>query len=326
MERLGKGKSVIALPKDFVVIDTETTGLDFDYCSLIEVSAIRYKDDTPVSTFSSLIKPPLEEVWSLDDGDNGTWIERYVDEFITELTGITNEMLASAPTKDEVIPTFLDFVQDSILIGHNVSFDINFLYDASMNVCGRPLQNDHINTMRLAHKVFPDLDHYRLADVAAICEVDQARAHRGLVDCETTAQCYLKMKRQILSTMSEDDFVRLFRKKRNACSYTDYIDSISLDELEKSDDSPILGKTVVFTGTLERMARKDALLLVAKLSGIPADSITKKTNLLVVGNGEFAASVKEGRTGKMKKAEALALKGYDIQIISENAFFDLISE
>ena len=81
---------------------------------------------------------------------------------------------------------------------------------------------------------------------------------------------------------------------------------------------------MVFTGTLERMPRKEALAYVAKLGGIPADSLTKETNYLVIGNGEFVASVKNGKTNKMKKAEAMALKGLDIHVVSESAFFKMV--
>ena len=54
-----KGKSIIALPSDYVVIDTETTGLDYDYCNLIEVSALKFKDGKYVDNFTSLIQPPM---------------------------------------------------------------------------------------------------------------------------------------------------------------------------------------------------------------------------------------------------------------------------
>lgn len=321
MERHDRGKSIIALPDDFVVIDTETTGLDFDCCDLIEVSAIRYRNNTPVGQFSSLVKPPMETPFR---GENGEVVTRYVDQFITDLTGITNEMLESAPSKEEVIPAFLDFIEDSILVGHNTAFDINFLYDAAVETTGVTLKNNYINTIRLAHKEFPGMEHYRLSDVAAACEVDQKNAHRGLADCETTAQCYLKMKERILSRMTEADFKRLFAKK--VLSYKDFIGKIDSSDFTPDSDNPIFGKTVVFTGTLEKMVRKDALLLVAKLGGIPSNTITKSTNFLVIGNGEFAASVKEGHSKKMKKAEKYQLSGFDIQIISENAFFELIYE
>ena len=98
----------------------------------------------------------------------------------------------------------------------------------------------------------------------------------------------------------------------------------TVDEID--DTNPIYGKTVVFTGALSSMGRKEALQIVANLGGIPADSITAKTNYLVIGAADFVKSVKDGKTTKMKKAEALRLKGADIATISETAFFDLIAD
>lgn len=72
------------------------------------------------------------------------------------------------------------------------------------------------------------------------------------------------------------------------------------------------------------MTRKDAMQIVVNLGGNIANSITKKTNFLVIGSEEFASTVKDGKTNKMKKAEEYILKGTDISIVSENTFFDLI--
>ena len=73
------------------------------------------------------------------------------------------------------------------------------------------------------------------------------------------------------------------------------------------------------------MTRKEAFQEVVNQGGIPSDSLTKKTNFLVVGNKEFAKSVKDGKTSKMKKAESYRLKGEDIAVISEGSFFDMFS-
>ena len=66
--------------------------------------------------------------------------------------------------------------------------------------------------------------------------------------------------------------------------------------------------------------------IVADLGGINADNITKKTNFLVVGSEEFASSVKNGKTTKMKKAEGYILKGCELSIISESTFFDMVNQ
>lgn len=312
-------KSMIALPADFVVLDVETTGLDYDENDIIEIAAIRYIDGNRADSFSSLVKPPVKSYYE-PDGDLPQ--TQFVPEFITELTGITNEMLDTAPALNEVLPAALKFIGDGLIVGHNVRFDVQFIGKAAEDQGLKTFCNSYIDTIRIARKVFPGQKHYRLPDVAKMCGVPQVIAHRALSDCEVTAVCFWNMRESILQKMSEESFVALFGK--NASSYRSFIKGLDIDSISPDESSPIFGKTVVFTGTLERMVRKDALALVAKLGGIPSDSLTKDTDYLVVGNGDFVKSVKNGKTGKMKKAESFALKGTEIQVVSEDTFFKII--
>lgn len=319
-----KGKSLIALPSDYVVIDTETTGLDYEYCSIIEVSAVRCSGGSVVDKFTSLVKPePVTTYYPCRNDGAGEWVTRYVDQYITDLTGITNEMLAEAPEPEEVMPKLLDFLGASVLIGHNANFDVNFLYDAAMDTCGKPLANDFIDTLRIARKVFPDLKHHRLSDVAEACGVTGEDAHRAEADCMTTAGCYEHMKSRILQSETESDFQHRFMKSTD---YADGLRNITATVEQIDDTNPVYGKTVVFTGAMTTMSRKEGFQLVANLGGIPADSITKKTNYLVIGGEEFASCVKNGKTKKMQKAESYQAKGEEITILSESAFFDMISD
>lgn len=315
-----KGNSIIALPSNYVVIDTETTGLDYDYCDIIEISAIKYSNGNIIDKFTSLIKPHMYYVYDQDGNEK----EEYVDEFITQLTGITNDMLAIAPNPETIIPQFLAFVDNSIIVAHNANFDVNFIYDAAQEKCGTVFGNDFIDTLRIARKVFPELKHHRLSDIASACNIDQSKAHRAEDDCLVTAQCFEYMRNLVLSKSSEEDFQNLFKRYKQ--SYSDMLAQMNATIEDIDDTNPLFGKTVVFTGALSSMDRKDAFQLVLNLGGVPQDSITKKTNYLVIGNSDFARSVKDGKTTKMKKAESYQQKGADILILSENTFFDLISD
>lgn len=84
--RKGKGKSVIDFPSTYTVLDIETTGLDPRYCEIIEISAMKYSSGQNIGTFSTLVKP-----------------SEPIDEYITSLTGITNDMLKSAPDISETM-------------------------------------------------------------------------------------------------------------------------------------------------------------------------------------------------------------------------------
>lgn len=92
------------------------------------------------------------------------------------------------------------------------------------------------------------------------------------------------------------------------------------------ENHPLFGKVCVFTGTLEKMQRKEVMQLVADLGGIPGDNITKKTNYLVLGNNDYCKTIKDGKSTKQKKAEKLILDGADLQIIPEEVFYELVLE
>lgn len=317
-----KGKNLLNLPESYIVIDIETTGLDYNRCHIIEISAIKFLNGAQVDSFSSLVQPPLCEFWyPTENPDQYHVVEGYVDSFITELTGITDEMLSSAPSLAEVMPKFLNFIGSSILIGHNVNFDVNFLYDAALEECNVPMRNNFVDTMRLARKVFPKLEHHRLADVAEACGVKIETAHRADVDCATTASCYAYMRSEILKDTTESEFI-----KQHTYNYARELSSVSASTNCIDPTNPIFGKTVVFTGALSSMSRKEAFQVVADLGGTPNDSVTKKTNYLVIGTDEYAQSVAKGKTNKMLKAEQYQAKGLEILTLTEASFFDMIAD
>ena len=304
-ERKEKGKSLIAFPEKYTVIDIETTGLSPAWDEIIEIAAIRYEKGSKIDEYFTLVHP-----------------ENDVDEYITELTGITNEMLADAPTINECIGTFSDFVGESILVGYNVNFDVNFIYDNMVQYLGKPLSNDFVDVMRIARKELPELKHHRQADVVDFFNIHIDRAHRAQNDCEACNSCFVALKEHIIAGGTTlDDFCNLLSSKHGKHANDIKATSTAFDESQ-----PLYGKVCVFTGVLEKMTRAEAMQLVVNLGGIPADGVTKKTNLLILGNNDYCKTIKDGKSGKQKKAEKLILDGADLQVIPEQVFYDMLTE
>lgn len=299
--RTEKGRSLLIDLSDYIVLDLETTGLDPKYDSIIEVAAAQIHNGEIAKTFQSLINPGFE-----------------ISGFITELTGISNDMLTTAPVLEQVFPKFLDFVGDSIVVGHNVNFDVNFIYDNCMCLFEKPFQNDFIDTMRLSRRLFKKERHHRLTDLISRFEIADSVEHRALSDAIMTYQCYEYMKKYIQDRRI--DFSSLLSFKKGACAKDILPTSTEFDET-----TPAFGKCFVFTGVLDKMSRSDAMQAVVNSGGVCADSVTRKTNYLVLGSFEYSSSVKGGKSTKQKKAEKLKIDGFDIDIISENVFYDLIS-
>ena len=306
--RPGKGTSLVCFPSDFVVFDLETTGLSPSFDEIIEFAGLRVRGEKVVERFSTLIKPNYP-----------------VSDFITDLTGITNEMLDGAPSIESVIAEIKDFIASDILVGHNVNFDINFLYDAIAQFQSEPLSNDFVDTMRLSRKVLPDLQHHRLSDIAAALGVSHENAHRALCDCTATFDCYYALKQRVLEKMTEEEFCSSFKRRRVKYDYNN-LKNISTEKGDFDETHPLYHKYCVFTGTLEKMTRAEAAQLVVDLGGYCENTITKKTNFLVLGNNDYNPLVRGGKSNKQKKAEAYILAGQDIEIVPESVFYDLVGE
>lgn len=300
-QRPDKGRSIISAPETYTVIDIETTGLDSRYCEIIEIAALRYSGGSLIDSFTTLVKP-----------------ESPIDEFIMQLTGITNDMVQDAPAIASAAKSFYDFIGSDTLIGYNVNFDINFLYDVIQESCGLSLTNSYIDVMRFARKLLPALKNHKLATVAAHYKINST-AHRSYVDCETTNACYQLLLSDATTQYGNfDAFADSFKRSQLRAS------DISATTDTFDENHPLYGKVCVFTGALEKMQRKDAMQLVANLGGKCADNVTAKTNYLILGNNDFCSSIKDGKSNKHKKAEDLILKGKDIEILSENVFYDMV--
>lgn len=303
-----KVKSIISFPNTYVVIDVETTGRSPSYDEIIEFAAVKICTDKITDSFSSLVRPT-----------------RTVSSFITGLTGITNEMLTTAPDISSVLPKFINFLGDNILVGHNINYDINFINASTKKYNLQPLTNDFVDTLRIFRKLHPELDHHRLMDLSNIYNIDYSDAHRSLADCEITYKCFCALAKEVIEKYkTTEEFIKCFKatnlshklRASDILSNTDVIDS----------DNPLSGKTFVFTGTLGRMSRREAMQIVVNHGGINGDNVTKQTNYLVLGSIDYCASLNGKKSTKHKKAESLALAGQDIEIISEDVFYDMISE
>ena len=281
--------------------------------NLIEIGAIKYSNGKVVEKYHSLVQP-----LAYDDGT-------FIDEFITKLTGITNDMLAKAPKTEDEIKAFAEFLGDNVIVGYNVSFDVNFLHDNFMEHLNRPMTNDYIDAMRMARKLYPDLAHHRLRDMVDYFGLTNEQAHRSLSDCVATALCYEKLHEEALKQYESDEaFIKAFVRSYGGHSVR--ATDIKGDESKVNIDSPLYNQRCVFTGKLEKFTRKEAMQIVADLGGINEDGITKNTNFLILGNNDYCKTIKDGKSTKQRKAEKYKLSGQNIEIVPETVFYDLLGD
>ncbi|HKZ26313.1 MAG TPA: DEDD exonuclease domain-containing protein [Rubrobacteraceae bacterium] len=168
-----------SLPLDeapYVIFDVETTGSSAKKGAITEIGALKAVRGRVVDEFATLVNPG-----------------RRIEPFVVRLTGITDRMVADAPSAAEVMPLFEEFVEGCVLVGHNVQFDCSFVTAAREKSGFLPLPNLVLDTLKLARTLVPGLRRYRLASLVSHFGVRAAPNHRALADAAATAEVFLKL-------------------------------------------------------------------------------------------------------------------------------------
>lgn len=160
----------------FVVVDLETTGTRPGLGKITEIGAVRIEGLCQVAEFETLVNP-----------------QRPILPKVIEITGITPRMVAGAPRIEEVMPHFLDFLRDAVIVAHNALFDLSFLNYELTRLKGRRLGEGAIDTVLLARQMAPGLPNYRLGTVAYALGSPVASCHRALADAQATAHVFLTL-------------------------------------------------------------------------------------------------------------------------------------
>ena len=158
--------------KSYVCFDLETTGLDPLYNEIIEIGALKVRDGKVAERFMEFIHPQEE-----------------ISPMITNLTGITNEMVANARPADAVISDFLEFCENDVLIGHNVGFDYSFMKSGASNL-GLTFEKFGIDTFKIAQRTLKSLPSKSLSSLCEYYQIENKAAHRAYYDALATAKLY----------------------------------------------------------------------------------------------------------------------------------------
>jgi DNA polymerase III epsilon subunit family exonuclease len=162
---------------DFVVVDVETTGAKTPPSRIMEVGAYRVSRGRIVAEFHSLVNPQAS-----------------IPPFIARLTGISDAMVREAPLFADIAHTWLDFLEESVLVAHNAQFDVRFLnHEIARIFPGRRMINSHLCTVKLSRSVFPGLLNYRLHTVAEHFTIPILNRHRAADDAHATAEIFIRM-------------------------------------------------------------------------------------------------------------------------------------
>jgi DNA polymerase-3 subunit epsilon len=179
----------------FCVLDLETTGGSPATCEITEIGAVKYRSGELIGTFQTLVDPGLP-----------------IPPSITILTGITQAMVIDAPEIAVALPSFLEFIGDAVVVGHNVRFDLSFLNAAAMRLGYGRLDNKSTDTAKLARRlVRPEVRNLRLQTLAAHFRSPATPNHRALEDARATAHVFhaLLERAGSLGVTNLDDLLQL---------------------------------------------------------------------------------------------------------------------
>lgn len=158
----------------FVVFDLETFGLNSHKNEIIEIGAIKLKGTRIIDTFSSFVNP-----------------NKIIPKKISELTHITQDMVDNAPTIEGVLPKFLEFTKDAVMVAHNSAFDMGFIRRDAKKYLGIDYKPAVIDTLQMARDLYPDLKGYNLDRLNKTFKLSLENHHRAIDDAQSTAKLFI---------------------------------------------------------------------------------------------------------------------------------------
>lgn len=270
--------------KTYVVFDIETTGLSNFTNKIIEIGAVKIKNDKIVDLYQEFVNP-----------------KEGLTEFISELTGITNDMLVNAEEIDKVLPRFLEFSKDSILVAHNADFDMGFIIENAnkLNINFKPI---FIDTLYLARAIRPDLKNHKLNTLAKEFKVSLLNHHRASDDAKATAEIFIKMIEELKNKNIEID--KDINKLQSDFSKSNHKEYQTLIYVKNKKGLKNL-YTIVSKSNLEYFGREP---------GIPENILKNYQDGLLLGTGNYKS-----------KLFKLASLGYSNEILEkELSLYDFV--
>ncbi len=280
---------------EFVVFDIETTGLSNRTCGITEIGAVKVKNGEVLARYNTFVNPEMP-----------------IPADVVELTGITDEMVKDARVIKDVLPEFLDFVGNRLLIAHNADFDIGFIRVAAKNN-GLPFENAYLDTVALSRHLNTDLKNHKLDTLAKYFNLGEFNHHRASDDAEMLAMIYFKMQEKMQAAE-----IRNFRDLQNDMSAA--ADPLRLPPYHQI----LLVKNKAGLKNLYKLVSYGYLDYYRKVPRVPKTVLEKHREGLIVGSaceaGELMRAIIDNKPESENEEIAKFYDYLEIQPISNNRF------
>ena len=292
------GSGDAGLDDEYVAFDLETTGLSSAKDEIIEIGAVLMKNGEEIDRFQTFVDPQMK-----------------LEKRITDLTGITDDMLRGAPKIEEALPAFLSFVSKRILVAHNADFDTGFIRSACKKL-GLPYSYTSVDTLVLSQNLMPQLNKHKLDIVSNALSLPDFNHHRAADDART---CGLIMAR-FCQMLSERGVQRISQIND---------DMTSLRSVARLNDRHtrhiiLFAKNQLGLRNLYHLISDSNLKYFKRVPRIPKSELMKLREGLIIGSaceaGELFQAVINGKSDDELKRIASFYDFLEIQPISNNSF------
>ena len=296
LTEIAPGAGSQSLDGTYVVFDLETTGFSPIQDKIIEIGAVKVERGVITERFSTFVNPKIPIPFK-----------------ITQLTSITDDMVVDAETIDVVLPKFLDFIGDAVLVAHNAGFDVSFI---EQNCRYQEIEREFISldTVALARVLLPTLSKYKLNVVAKALNISLENHHRAVDDAGATAEIFVR-------------FVEMLKEREiDTLKELNQFGSMNPDAIRKlpSHHAVILAKNESGRVNLFRLVSMSHLQYFSRMPRIPKSEFLRYREGLIIGSaceaGELFQAV---LNGKSEEQIAKLVDFYDyleIQPIGNNRF------
>ena len=284
------------LQGNFVVFDLETTGFSPVNNRIIEIGAVKVEHGEITDRFSTFVNPQVPIPFRIE-----------------ELTSINDNMVMDAPVIEEILPQFLEFVGDAVLVAHNAGFDVSFIEENCRRL-GQEQTFTYLDTVALARILLPQLNRFKLDTVAKALHINLHHHHRAVDDAECTAEIFLKF----VEMLEKQDVFDL--------DGINELGSTSLEQIKKlpTYHAIILAKNEIGRINLYRLVSWSHLQYYNRRPRIPKSAIQQYREGLILGSaceaGELFQAILEGKTEQEVIRIANFYDYLEIQPIGNNAF------
>ena len=302
-----KGDADTGFDGTFICFDIETTGLSAARDKITEIGAVKVENGIITDKFSTFVNPEMP-----------------IPQKITQLTGITDEMVKDAPSQSEAVSAFLKFAGDNVLVAHNAPFDTSFIAKACEDM-GREYNYTSIDTVAISRAILTDIKNCKLDTVAKFLRLGEFNHHRATDDAEMLAKIFITLCRRLT-----DDF--------GITKTNDINTKIAGGDFKKlpTYHQIILVKNKTGLKNLYRLISYSHLNYFYKKPRIPKSELVKYRDGLIIGSaccaGQLYMAILDGKPWGELKQIASFYDYLEIQPAGNNSFmirdgrFDSVDE